>query len=49
MTRKTYQLWGTAFIGSNIAKRLVEDNQRVIIFDNNIRGSIKKIKILNIK
>lgn len=45
MTRKTYLITGgTGFIGSNIAKRLVEDNQRVIIFDNNIRGSIKKIQ-----
>ena len=42
---KTYLITGgTGFIGSNIAKSLVANGQKVIIFDNNYRGSIKKIK-----
>ena len=44
MRKKTYLITGgTGFIGSNIAKRLVEKDQKVIIFDNNARGSLKKI------
>ncbi len=44
MNKKTYLVTGgTGFIGSNIAKRLIEKNKNVIIFDNNIRGSIQKI------
>ena len=44
MNKKTYLVTGgTGFIGSNIAKRLVEKNKNVIIFDNNTRGSIQKI------
>ena len=34
---------GTGFIGSNIAKLLVDNKQNVKIFDNNSRGSINKI------
>ena len=36
---KTYLITGgTGFIGSNIAKSLVANGQKVIIFDNNYRG-----------
>ena len=35
---------GTGFIGSNISKYLVKKNQKVIIFDNNFRGNLQKIK-----
>ena len=42
---KTFLFTGcTGFIGSNIANILVLKGQKVIIFDNNYRGSIKKIK-----
>ena len=45
MKKKTFLITGgTGFIGSNIAKLLVEKNQKVKIFDNNSRGSINKIK-----
>ena len=35
---------GTGFIGSNICDLLIENNFKVIIFDNNSRGNIGKIK-----
>ena len=45
MNKKTYLITGgTGFLGSNIAKALVAENQKVIIFDNNYRGSINKIE-----
>lgn len=44
MTKKFLITGGTGFIGSNIAKSLIRDGQKVIIFDNNYRGSINKIK-----
>jgi len=44
MTKTFLITGGTGFIGSNIAKSLVLKGQKVIIFDNNYRGSIKKIK-----
>ena len=45
MKKKTFLITGgTGFIGSNICKLLVSKNYNVIIFDNNYRGSIKKIK-----
>ena len=45
MKKKTYLVTGgTGFIGSNISKLLVNKGYNVIIFDNNSRGSIKKIK-----
>jgi len=45
MKKKTYLVTGgTGFIGSNISKLLVNKGHNVIIFDNNSRGSIKKIK-----
>ena len=45
MKRKTFLITGgTGFIGSNIADLLVKKKYRVIIFDNNSRGSVKRIK-----
>ena len=39
LMNKTYLITGgTGFIGSNIAKSLVANGQKVIIFDNNYRG-----------
>ena len=35
---------GTGFLGSSLATRLVKLGYNVLIFDNNIRGSTKKIK-----
>ena len=34
---------GTGFIGSNICKYLVKKKYRIIIFDNNSRGNIKRL------
>ena len=45
MKKKTFLITGgTGFIGSNISKLLIEKDYKVIIFDNNYRGSINKIK-----
>ena len=35
---------GTGFIGSGITKYLVKKNYRVIVFDNNSRGKIDRLK-----
>ena len=44
MKKKTFLVTGgTGFIGSNISKLLVNENYNVKIFDNNSRGSLKKI------
>jgi len=44
MRKKTFLVTGgTGFIGSNISKLLVNENYNVKIFDNNSRGSLKKI------
>tara|TARA_B100000700_G_C14997555_1_gene834630 strand:+ start:723 stop:1658 length:936 start_codon:yes stop_codon:yes gene_type:complete len=45
MKKKTFLVTGgTGFIGSNICRFLISKNYNVKIFDNNSRGSIKKIK-----
>jgi len=45
MKKKTFLVTGgTGFIGSNISNLLVNKNCNVKIFDNNSRGSLKKIK-----
>ena len=45
MKKKTFLVTGgTGFIGSNISELLVKKKYNVKIFDNNSRGSIKKIK-----
>jgi len=45
MKKKTFLVTGgTGFIGSNICRLLISKNYNVKIFDNNSRGSIKKIK-----
>ena len=38
---------GTGFIGSNICKYLIKEKYNTIVFDNNSRGNIKRLK--NIK
>ena len=35
---------GTGFIGRNITESLIRQGFRVTIFDNNFRGSIKKLR-----
>ena len=40
---------GTGFIGSNISKLLINENYNVKIFDNNSRGSLRKLKFFNKK
>jgi len=48
--KKTFLVTGgTGFIGSNICKLLIKKNYKVIIFDNNFRGSEKKIKQIKSK
>ena len=43
--KKTFLVTGgTGFIGSNICDLLIKKNYKVKIFDNNSRGSLKKIK-----
>ncbi len=50
MKKKNYLVTGgTGFIGSNICKLLINKNNNVKIFDNNSRGSLKKIKYLKNK
>ena len=50
MKKKTFLITGgTGFIGSNICKLLINKNYNVKIFDDNSRGSIKKIKYLKKK
>ena len=44
MKKKTFLVTGgTGFIGSNICVSLVKSGHKVIIFDNNSRGNLKKI------
>ncbi len=43
--KKTYLITGgTGFIGRNIAEGLIKNGFKVIIFDNNFRGALKKLK-----
>ena len=35
---------GTGFIGSNICKYLIKEKYNTIVFDNNSRGNIKRLK-----
>ena len=45
MKKKTFFITGGAgFIGSNISGLLIKKNFKVIVFDNNSRGSIRNIK-----
>jgi len=34
---------GTGFIGSYLVKRLVNEGNRVRVFDNNLRGNVRKL------
>tara|TARA_Y100000590_G_scaffold464083_1_gene632558 strand:- start:50 stop:997 length:948 start_codon:yes stop_codon:yes gene_type:complete len=44
MKKKTFLVTGgTGFIGSNISKLLIQKKHKVIVFDNNSRGDLKKI------
>ena len=40
---------GTGFIGSNICKMLIKEGHKVLIYDNNSRGSLSKISIIKKK
>ena len=40
---------GTGFLGRNIVEYLLEEKNKVVVFDNEFRGSIKKIKNKKIK
>ena len=43
--KKTYLITGgTGFIGRNIAENLIKNGFKVVIFDNNFRGALKKLK-----
>ena len=39
---------GTGFIGSNLCRLLLKKGYKVTIYDNNLRGSINKIKDIKI-
>ena len=48
--KKTFLVTGgTGFIGSNICQLLIKKNYKVIVFDNNSRGSIRKINSIKNK
>ena len=48
--KKTFLVTGgTGFLGRHIVKYLLEESYKVVVFDNEFRGSIKKIKNKNIK
>ena len=49
MKKKFLVTGGTGFIGSNISNMLAEKGHQVIVFDNNKRGKINRIKNKNIK
>ena len=34
---------GTGFIGSNICKMLVKEGHKVLVYDNNSRGSLSRL------
>ena len=43
--KKTYLITGgTGFIGRSIAENLIKNGFKVVIFDNNFRGALKKLK-----
>ena len=42
--KKTYLITGgTGFIGSNITNMLLNQGQKVIVYDNNSRGNVSRI------
>ena len=48
--KKTFLVTGgTGFIGSNICQLLIKKNYKVRVFDNNSRGSIRKINSIKNK
>ena len=46
MKKKYLITGGTGFIGSNIVKQLVRLKKKVVIYDNDIRGQKKTLKIM---
>ena len=40
---------GTGFLGRHIVEYLLKEKNKVVVFDNDFRGSIKKIKNKKIK
>tara|TARA_B110000003_G_scaffold42092_1_gene39307 strand:- start:1438 stop:2355 length:918 start_codon:yes stop_codon:yes gene_type:complete len=44
MKKKILISGGTGFIGSNITNLLLKQGHKVTVFDNNLRGSLKRIK-----
>ena len=49
MNKKFLVTGGTGFIGSNISNMLAEKGYKVVVFDNNKRGKINRLKNKNIK
>ena len=49
MKKKFLITGGTGFIGSNISNMLAEKGYKVVVFDNNERGKINRLKNKNIK
>ena len=49
MIKKFLITGGTGFIGSNISNMLADKGYKVIVFDNNRRGKLNRIKNKNIK
>ena len=48
--KKTFLVTGgTGFLGRYIVEYLLQENNKVVVFDNEFRGSIKKIKNKKIK
>ena len=44
MKKKILITGGTGFIGSNLTNFFLEKGYHVTIFDNNLRGKLKRIK-----
>lgn len=49
MKKKILITGGTGFIGSNISNMLADQGHKIIVFDNNRRGKVDRIKNKNIK
>ena len=48
MKKKILITGGTGFIGSNLTNFFLEKGYNVTIFDNNLRGKLKRIKKIKI-
>ena len=49
MNKKFLVTGGTGFIGSNVSNMLADKGYKVVVFDNNKRGKINRLKNKNIK